>query len=270
MGVFQNFKQIIKKQELDIQRLYNQACAHIQENSFEAAEQNLKQIQSISNKDIRWMRGFGHLFHYKGNATLSYHWYMQAAQYNDDLSFYHLGQIEFDRHNYTLAKHYLQSAIGLGNSLALVLIGKISLYEYQLHQAITYLQQAILCNHNDALIPLGQTYILLKQYLKAEKYLAQACNLEIKSSAHYFAQVKQYTNELELAKNWYIYSFQTEKNISSLELFGQVLCAEGKILEGETILSIAHKLEDNTTLSAVENTALSQIMGTDAHFKLNL
>lgn len=62
MSVFQNFKQIIKKQELDIQRLYNQACAHIQENSFEAAEQNLKQIQLISNKDIRWMRGLGIFF----------------------------------------------------------------------------------------------------------------------------------------------------------------------------------------------------------------
>ncbi|WEV47963.1 hypothetical protein OZX61_06585 [Acinetobacter sp. ESL0695] len=270
MGVFQNFKQLIRQQEVEIQQLYQDACQNIQEGCFEDAEIKLKKIQTISPKDTRWMRGFGHLFHYKNNPTLSYHWYMQAAQLNDDQAFYHLGQIEYQRHNYTLAKHYFKSSISYGNSLSLLTLGTIYLHEYELENALITLEQAVSCNHYDALIPLGQTYLLAKAYSKAEECFSKACDFDIQFASHYFARVQQYLNRLDLAKNWYLYAFHTEQNLSSLEAFGQLLCSEGNILEGENIIAIAHKLEENTSLSNEENQIFERIMGTNRNFKLNL
>lgn len=69
-------------------------------------------------------------------------------------------------------------------------------------------------------------------------------------------------------QNWYLHSFQTDKNISSLEQFGQILCAQEQLIQGEKIIQLAQKIEDEYTLSKEDEQLINIILGTGSTFQI--
>lgn len=271
MGAFRDFKKIIRQQEKDIQFLYQTACDFIQDEDYTKAEIYLYKIKTLKSNEPLWMYGLGNIYRIQGQQTLSYHWYMQAAELKHGPSFYHLGLIEFKRHNVTLATHYLKSAVIYGCSLAYHTLGQISLNQYHLDAAIYYFTQAKIQQHTDAYLPLAQAYILQKNYQLAEHLLTEAFELNIENTAHYLGNLYYQQYFLQQAKDWYTYSFQTEYNLSSLEQLGQIFCVEKQIIKGEKIIRLAHILEEECALSDDQYALLSSITGHKneicAHFK---
>ncbi|SDB88356.1 hypothetical protein [Acinetobacter boissieri] len=268
MGAFRDFKNTIRDLDKNIQSLFEQANSAITRQQFDHAKILLEQIKQQQPKDARWMHGLGNLHHYQGETTLAYHYYMQAAQLKFAIAFDHLGQIESERHNHILSEHYFLSAIQYGHHSSLIPLGKILLNQYRIEDAMGCFYQALEHHNNEAFIPLAQCYLLRKQYDLAQDTLTQALDLDLPNTSHYIAQMYQQQNYLDDAKNWYLHSFQTDKNISSLEQFGQILCAQEQLIQGEKIIQLAQKIEDEYTLSKEDEQLINIILGTGSTFQI--
>lgn len=268
MGAFRDFKNSIRDTDKNIQLQYEQANNAIQQQQFDVAKILLEQIKQQHAKDPRWMHGLGNLYHYTGENTLAYHYYMQAAQLKFAPSFDHLGQIEVKRHNYLLAEHYFISAIQFGYQASLVSLGKILFNQYRITAAIDCFEEATQAKYTEALIPLAQCYIIEKQYPTAQKILSQALDSDIVHASYYIGEMYQQQRLFTEAKNWYIHAFQIDRSIRALEKLGQIFCAEGKIIDGEKMIKIAQKLEDEQTLDQQDNTLIQAILGNNPYFQI--
>ncbi|MBF7685237.1 hypothetical protein I2F17_05295 [Acinetobacter sp. B10A] len=268
MGAFRDFKNTIRDLDKNVQLLYEHANLAITTQHYDHAIILLEQIKQQQPKDPRWMHGLGNLHHYKGETTLAYHYYMQAAQLKFALSFNHLGQIESERHNHVLAEHYFLSAIQYGHHLSLISLGKILVNQYRIEDALSCFEQALEHEHHDALIPLAQCHILQKNYVLAKEALTKALDLDLPHTSHYIAHMYHQQRRIEDAKGWYIHSFQVDKNIASLEQFGQILCTQGQIIDGEKIISLSQNLEDEKPLTELEQQLIQSILGTNSSFQI--
>ncbi|MBF7694489.1 tetratricopeptide repeat protein [Acinetobacter rathckeae] len=268
MGAFRDFKNTIRDLDKNLQSLFEQANTAISEQQFDHAKILLEHIKQQRPKDARWMHGLGNLHHYRGESTLAYHYYMQAAQLKFALAFDHLGQIESERHNHLLAEHYFLSAIQHGHSKSLVALGKILLNQYRIEDALGCFYQALEHEYNEVFIPLAQCYLLQKQYDLAKDALTKALDLDLPHASHYIAQMYQQQRRFDDAKSWYLHAFQTEKNIASLEQFGQILCAQGQLIQGEKIIQLAQKIEFTDELSQNDQQLMQTILGNNSSFHI--
>ncbi|MEB3754237.1 tetratricopeptide repeat protein [Acinetobacter sp. MD2(2019)] len=240
---------------------YKNIDAQIAAGEFKHALKWLQQQQKRHPQDTRWMLRLGFIYEQQQQKCLAYHWYLTAAQKHSPHAFYHLGRIELNRQNFKLAEHYLQQAIEHKYTAAYLALGEMYFQLARYQTAIYYLKTALQANHIEALSCLSRIYLLLKDFPQAKKCLEAAFEHDLKYSAYYLATYYQALHHFAEAKDWYIYAFQTEKNLAALENLGQIFCAEGKILYGEKIIALSKKLEQQTVLNSDENALLNSILG---------
>ncbi|MEB3766524.1 tetratricopeptide repeat protein [Acinetobacter sp. MD2] len=245
----------------NLTQLYQNLDTDLKLGQHKQVLKTLQQLQKRYPQDPRWMTRLGIVYEHQSQKCLAYHWYLSAAEKNYAAAFYHLGCIEMSRHNHRLAEHYLKQATLQNYAHAFLALGEmyfqISQYQFAIEAFKKALEQQVI----EAWLPLSRIYLILKDFKQAKLSLEAAFEHDLTYSAHYLGVYYQSLHRYSEAKDWYTYAFQVEKNLTSLENLGKVFCSEGQILYGETLITIAQKLDQQQALNHNQQQLLDQILG---------